>query len=152
MFKNLLKFFKREQTSRGLIIAEQLTPASFKIVEDSVEQFYKKLRDINQQAINKKLKASEMYIQYIRENTAFIPKENCHTIKVSTSTELESHSGNEVTISFNVYFEGKVKHYVYSVYSICHNESDRTLSCIVEDIRRLKKLFNSDKTVGPDEL
>lgn len=136
-----------EKTQYGLTTGKPIDKNTFKILEDAHNQFYEDRIKVNKEVLENKKKVAIIWKDYINESIKHIPTNYISpiTIEEDPRNNFENVCHPRVLLKFTVdYGEGDSKYAKeYNVYAHEHEDSEKAIMVILDDIRQIKKKINS---------
>lgn len=129
-------------TRLGLVEGTPITNSSFKKIEEKFNQFYIDRVEQNKKILDAKLVKATEWLEFVKGLIKDIPKENISTIQIKNepTNDLESIISPRVYLAIEyVRSPGNSSHRQYEIYALEHDESERSIHNILEDIKKFKK-------------
>jgi hypothetical protein len=134
-----------KKTQYGLSFGKNIDKDTFKILEKEHNEFYRKRVETNTEVLENKKKAAKVWMEYVIELFKDIPKNyiNAVSIEEYQNNDLESHTHPEVFLKFTVDYGDSKEEKHYFVYAKEHEDSERSIMVLLDDVRKIKKKIQS---------
>ena len=158
MFDKLKSLFKKkkeapiekihpEVDTSKFVEGTPITENSFKIIENKLNDYYAKKRKTNQQVLDEKLAIARLWSEFtLRKIEEFgIPKDIIGTVHTKIDKlDLESTCLPSVRVCFSYKLPDMIKEETktFEVYVKEHDNSEYSITCIIENLRSIKKALN----------
>ena len=132
----------KEVTRCGLIEGTPISHNSFRVVEESFKKYYMDHVKRNTDILNLRLETAKLWVDFIKNATKDIPKENISEIKtiIDPKMDLESVVLPDVYVQVQyISGPGKASSRQYRVYAQESSNSEHSINEILEDVRKFKK-------------
>lgn len=134
-------------TRLGLVEGTPITQSSFKKVKDRFDQFYIDRVEQNKEIFEGKLAKANEWVEFVKGLIKDIPKDNisCIYIKNEPQNDMESISSPRVYLAIEyISSPGCSSYRQYEIFSNEHENSERSINDILEDVKKFKKEIQHD--------